>query len=277
MVPTTDTNEPPTGVSTMQIGTLYPTNEHKRASEAIVEFFQECEDVEAVLLTCSCARGKATRDSCLDMAVLVLPEILSMEKAALEHRWNDFYKTEEAFKTLAQVGRYSHVDVEFLDGCFVPHPRSWTSGPDEFELEIGNSLVYSVPLWNCGEYLEHLKAKWLPYYDETLRRKRLAMVRRYCLNNLDHIPLFIERGLHFQAFHRLYDAFREFLQALFISRRTYPIAYDKWVREQVEEILGLPELYRQLPKLFEIDHFESLEMGWKAKELERLLEEYVVE
>lgn len=29
------------------------------------------------------------------------------------------------------------------------------------------------------------------------------------------------------------------MQALFIARRTYPIAYDKWIREQVVDILGL--------------------------------------
>ena len=75
------------------------------------------------------------------------------------------------------------------------------------------------------------------------------------------------------AFNRLYDAFREFLQALFISRRTYPIAYDKWIREQVEEILCRPDLYQRLPRLLEISHFESDEIAWKAEELRGLLED----
>ncbi len=75
-------------------------------------------------------------------------------------------------------------------------------------------------------------------------------------------------------FDRLYNAYREFLQALFIARRTYPIAYNKWIREEVEEILGLPELYAQLPHLFEIRQFESSEIADKAKEVEKLLEKY---
>ena len=100
------------------------------------------------------------------------------------------------------------------------------------------------------------------------------MVRHYCLNNLHHIPLYIERGLYFQSFDRLYNAYREFLQALFIARRTYPIAYNKWIREQVEEILGLPELYAQLTRLFEIKQFKSSEIADKAKEVEQLLEKY---
>jgi len=83
----------------------------------------------------------------------------------------------------------------------------------------------------------------------------------------------VARGLYFQSFNRLYDAFREFLQALFISCRTYPIAYDKWIREQVEEILGLPDLYQRLPRLLEISHFESDEIAQKAEELRGLLED----
>ena len=76
------------------------------------------------------------------------------------------------------------------------------------------------------------------------------------------------------SFDRLYNAYREFLQALFIARRTYPIAYNKWIREQVEEILGLPELYAQLTHLFEIKQFASSEIADKAKEVEQLLEKY---
>ena len=100
------------------------------------------------------------------------------------------------------------------------------------------------------------------------------MVRWYCLNNLHHIPLYVERGLYFQSFDRLYNAYREFLQALFIARRTYPIAYNKWIREEVEEILGLPELYAELSHLFEIKKFESSELMEKGQQVECLLEEY---
>ncbi len=252
----------------------YPTPEHEAATAAIIAFFAGRPGVDAVLLTNSCARGKATRDSCLDVLVLVRPEVLSTERPALERRWDDFYRTEPVFAALLRVGAYSHVDLGFGDGVFVPEPRHWTSGPDEFELEIGNWLVYAAPLLERSPYLADLRARWLPYYDDALRARRLAAVRRYCLNNLDHIPLFVERGLYFQSFYRLYDAFREFLQALFIARRTYPIAYDKWIREQVAEILGLPDLYQQLPRLFEIDRFEGPELARKAEDLRRLLEEY---
>ena len=252
----------------------YPTPEHQHAAEAIVEFFTTIPKIETVCLTCSCARGKASRDSCLDMLVLGRPEIMSTAQTSLQETWDEFYATAPVFQKLADVGKYAHVDLEFSDGHFAPTPRGWTDGPDEFELVIGNYLVYSVPLHQKDDYYEELKTEWLPYYDETLRRERLLMVRKYCLNNLDHIPLFIERGLHFQCFNRFYDAFREFLQALFIARRTYPIAYDKWIQEQIVEILGLPDLYQQLLHLFEIGNFESHEVLDKANILRDLLDEY---
>ena len=141
---------------------------------------------------------------------------------------------------------------------------------------MGNIVAYSLPLWQRSDYYEQLQSQWLPYYDETLRRQRLDMVLMYCNNNLDHVPYFVGRELYFQAFHRLYDAFREFLQALFIARHTYPIAYDKWIREQVEDILELPELYRQLVTILEISHFESDEVARKASLLCQLLMQYAL-
>jgi len=259
----------------MRIQAKYPTIEHEKASEAVVDFFSKFSDVDAVILKGSCARGKASRDSCVDIAVLIQPKVFAKRKIVLEQEWNKFHETAEILKSLRKVGKYSDTELDFINGNFKPQPRSWTSGPDEFELEIGNSLVYTVPLLVHGDCFSGLKAKWLPYYDEKLRGERLGMVCRYCRNNLDHIPLYVDRRLYFQAFHRLYDAFREFLQALFISHRTYPIAYDKWIREQIEDILGLPELYGQLPKLFEIKHFESQEITHKAEDLCNLLEIYV--
>ena len=253
----------------------YPTEQHERAAAAVTEFFSSVPEVEAVLQTGSTARGKAVHDSCLDFSILLRPEAAARDGAPLEARWREFYESAHVFQSVRQVGLYSHVDLDLIDGAFKPGPHHHTSGPDEFELEIGNTLVYAVPLWEGGSYLQELKARWLPYYDEALRAQRLAEVWYYCTNNLNHIPPYAPRGLYFQAFKRFYDAFGEFLQTLFISRRVYPIAYDKWIREQVEEILGLPELYRQLPALFEITHFESNEITGKAETLRGLLEAYV--
>ena len=170
----------------------YPTPEHELAARRIAGFFARQAHVSAVLLTCSCARGKASRDSCLDMCILVSPDVTATQRHELEQAWSAYHESEDAFKALLKVGRYSQVDLEFSDGRLAPHDHGWTSGPDEFELEIGNIVAYSVTLWEEGGYLKQLQARWLPFYDEATRRERLAMVMRYCRNNLDHIPLYVE-------------------------------------------------------------------------------------
>ncbi len=253
----------------------YPTPQHKHAAEALTGFFAEQDGFEAVLLVNSCARGKAVPDSCLDITVLALPQTLALDREALEKRWEEYYNTADVFRQLEKAGKFSEVHLDIVDGLFRPGTHEWTSGPDPFELEIGNALAYSVPLWEGSDYYRRLQARWLPYYSEDLRRERLQIVLRFCFNNLDHIPLYVERGLYFQSFDRMYNAYREFLQALFISHRRYPIAYDKWIREQVVEILGLPELYAELVGLFEIKQFESKELTEKAERLRGLLGEYV--
>jgi predicted nucleotidyltransferase len=258
----------------MKRGAFYPTPEHQKAAEVITDFFVSNYKIDAVLLVNSCARGKATRDSCLDIVMLAKPEHGRAQLSELEAGWNVFEKSNQVIQDLYKVGKYSVVHPDFIHGVFNPREQDESAGPDDFEVEVGNFLAYSVPLWQGNDYYKQLKEQWLPYYDEELRQKRLEKVRWYCLNNLHHIPPYIERGLYFQSFDRLYNAYREFLQALFISRRTYPIAYNKWIREQIEEILGLPELYEQLSHLFEIKHFESHEIADKAREVEDLLEKY---
>ncbi|MGZ9220601.1 MAG: hypothetical protein ACXW4Q_00715 [Anaerolineales bacterium] len=258
----------------MRLQATYPTPEHQIAADAIVDFFVSNYKIDAVLLVNSCARGRATRDSCLDIIMLAKPDSSRSQLSTLELGWEGFEKSNQAIKALYRVGKYSVVHPDFINGVFIPRERDESAGPDDFEVEVGNFLAYSVPLWQGSDYLAQLKGQWLPYYNEDLRQQRLEMVRWHCLNNLHHIPLYIERGLYFQSFDRLYNAYREFLQALFIARRTYPIAYNKWIREQVEEILGLPELYEQLSHLFEIKQFESFEIADKAKEVEQLLDEY---
>ena len=241
----------------------YPTPEHAEAAEAVVAFFAPRPEVDAVLLICSCARGKATPDSCLDVAVLTDPDT---DPAPLWNAWKAHHATEPVFQALRQVGAYANVDLDLTNGILAPDPdaHGW----------IGNYLVYSVPLWERNDRFKQLRATWLLYYDESLRTERLTMVRRYGLNNLDHIPLYAARGLAFQCLARLQMAYGEFLQALFIARRTYPIAYDKWIHEQLVEILERPALYEQSLTLFQIEDLESDEIVKSAETLRGLIESY---
>lgn len=112
----------------------------------------------------------------------------------------------------------------------------------------------------------------MPYYNEELQLKRLAMTRNACEYDLNHIPLYIERALYFQAFDRLYVAFQKFLQAVFIAKRTYPIAYNKWLKVQVETWLNIPDLYPKLSPIISVSCIESSEINDKAKILKELLD-----
>ena len=124
---------------------------------------------------------------------------------------------------------------------------------------------------NAGSYYQILQNTWLPYYNEELRLKRLSATRSACEYDLNHIPFFINRGLHFQAFDILYKAFQEYLQTLFIAHKTYPIAYNKWIKEQVSKWLNKPDLYPELSPILSVSNIESNEINEKADMLRVLL------
>jgi predicted nucleotidyltransferase len=257
--------------STSSAPVAFPTLLHGHAAEAVVEFSMRSE-VEAVVLVNSCARGTATAQSDLDVALLVDPALSGDHRRSIEASWKVWYESRSVFRDLERLSRFSRIHLDLFDGAFRPEPWDDGGGPDSFEIEIGNRVDHGVALWERSRAFADLRARWLPYYDDGLRRERLAMVRSSCRLNLDRVDAAVSRRLYFHAFARLYHAFQEFLQALFIARRVYPIAYDKWVREQVVDWLGLPELYVRLPAILEVHHLESDELRDRAAELLDLLE-----
>lgn len=151
----------------------FPTPEHGQAAQHMLEFFQNKEGVEALTLTCSCARGVAVPQSDLDFSVIMRPETLATSRESLEETWSNFAASSNLEKPLEQHGSYVHVEVDFSDLQFAPRERGWTSGPSSFELELGNDLIYAVPLWEGSDYFQSERAKWLPYYGGKLRQERL--------------------------------------------------------------------------------------------------------
>lgn len=250
---------------------LFPTQVHCDAGEVIVAHFRRAQGIEAVLLLNSCARGMGTPQSDLDIGVLV-EEQANVDIERLKTQWDAFYASDATLQRLRRLGRYTSVHLDFIAGNYLPTIWDDGGGPDAFEIEIGNHVVYSVPLLCNGPKYKNLRTAWLPYYDEKVRLQRLKMVREACLYDLDFVPFYVERELYFQAFDRLYKAYQEFLQALFIARRVYPLAYNKWIRLQVAEWLGLPALYAHLPHILQVSQLESNELITKATYLRSLLE-----
>ncbi len=236
---------------------IFPIEFHKQSVAIVKDFFLQQQNVDTILLVNSLARGKATADSDIDMAILVSETLNKAEITALEDTWQYFLNSNQILKEYIKSNRFAQIHLDIIDGIFEPAIWEDGAGVDSFEVEIGNRLLYSKPLSNEGEYFKKLKTKWLPYFDNTLQNQRLQLAKEACLYDLDHIPLFVKRGLHFQAFDKLYTAFQKFLQTLFIKHKTYPIAYNKWVKDQVEGILKLPELYKVLPNIISVKNIES--------------------
>jgi hypothetical protein len=247
----------------------YPSPQHAAAAAAVVEFVSKLDGAEAVSLVGSCARRPDAND--LDLSVLVPDAAAGIR---IERAFAEFAATSKPVADLAATGPFVEVDLGTITGEFGLGPRTWTSGPDDFEVAVGNEIAHSVPLWQRGNRLDDLRERWLPYYDDELRAARLSEARMYAINDLDHVPLMVRREEPFHAFHRLYLAFQGFLQALFIALRRYPIAYDKWIREQVEDMLALPQVYERLPAIVGIDRLAPAQVAARARELRTLLDEW---
>lgn len=252
---------------------VFPTKLHHDAAEVVRDFFSKIPAVDTVLVVNSCARGQAVLESDLDFAILVKPGATVTEVNNIELSWKEYEQHQQAILRYKQSNLFAHLHLDLIDGNYSPKDMGDGEPIDYFEIEIGNQVCYSAPMNIPGTYFEELQKRWLPYYNEELRLQRLQMVRDACDYDLKHIPLFVKRELYFQAFDILCKAFQEYLQALFIANKIYPIAYNKWIKEQVAKWLKKPELYACLPSILSIKNIETDEISNKANAVRKLLED----
>jgi hypothetical protein len=95
---------------------------------------------------------------------------------------------------------------------------------------------------------------------------------KFARNYLNHIPPYSQCSLYFQCLKRLHHAFEETFQALFIAARRYPIAYDKWIEEQVSEILGRTEFYTLFVQVVTLPQLDAQILQEKASLLASVLD-----
>ena len=248
------------------VRTQFPTEAHASIAQIVASYAHGIDGTDTVLLVNSCARGTAISESDLDMAILVDE---GLDTARMEAEWVRFANNDDQIQAFVERGPYSAVHIDFFSGQFEPQLWDDGGGPDDFEIEIGNRLQYSVPFDYMGPYFVQLQARWLPYYDDELRCDRLMMAKDACLLDLEFIPFYLKRKLYLQAFDRLYKAFKEYLQALFISKRTYPIAYNKWLHEQLE-LIDEEQLYSILLSILAMEDLTSSTLGKNAELLRQL-------
>jgi len=189
----------------------------------------------------------------------------------MERSWNLYQESQPTILKYKQSGPFAHLHLDVIDGSFTQAAIGNGEPIDYFEIEIGNVICYSAPMGITGSYFQELQNTWLPYYDENLRLQRFALAKNACAYDLDHIPILIKRQLYFHAFETLYKAFQEYLQTLFIASKTYPIAYNKWIKEQIIKWLKKPDLYARLSPILSITNIESDEINEKANDLRTLL------
>jgi hypothetical protein len=249
----------------------FPTKLHQDTAGLIKDYFLAIPNVDTVLVVNSCARGQAVPESDLDFAILVKPDTAAAKIKNIHIAWLAYSATQPAFLKYKQSTPFAHLHLDIIDGNYVPAIIEVGEPIDYFEIEIGNQIRYSAPMDNAGSYFGELQKKWLPYYNNELRLQRLTMIRNACNYDLDHIPFFINRALYFQAFDTLCKAFQKYLKALFIANKTYPIAYNKWINEQVVKWLNKPDLYPKLLPILSVSNIESNEISEKAKMLRKLL------
>jgi predicted nucleotidyltransferase len=250
----------------------FPTRLHHNAAELVRNYFKAIANVDTVLVVNSCARGQAVPESDLDFAILIQPGTTPVEIVNIESAWQIYLETQPVFLKYKQSNQFAHLHLDIIDGNYKPANSGNGEPIDYFEIEIGNQICYSAPMDNSGPYFKELQNKCLPYYNEELRQKRLIMSRNGCEYDLDHIPLFVKRKLYFQALDILCKAFQEYLQTLFIANKIYPIAYNKWIKEQIVKWLNMPHLYPKLPPILSVSNIESNEIIEKANMLRQLLD-----
>ena len=250
---------------------LFPTEFHLGVAELVKEYFSMFPEVDTILVVNSCARGQAVAESDLDFAILARPNTNPDQIKNLEQSWLEYSSTQEAVLKYKSLSQFAHIHLDVIDGQY--HPGIIENGEpiDYFEIEIGNQVFHSAPLGKEGEFFQELKKKWSPYYDEALRAERLKKLFAASHYDLDQVSFLVKRKLYFHAFDILYKGFQKYLQALFIVNKTYPIAYNKWIREQVVNWLKKPDLYTKLAPILSINNIESDQIIENAGMLRALL------
>lgn len=247
----------------------FPTQHHAEVARKVAEYAHGIDGVDTVLVVNSCARGQAVVESDLDMAILMSRPI---DASALEAEWQTHILSDATLKGFCDRSAFSAIHLDFFDGTFVAPIWDDGGGPDDFEIEIGNRVACAEPLNECGTAFSQLQETWLPYYTTQLSDSRLEMSIHACRYDLEFVPFYVGRGLFLQAFDRLYKAFREYLQALFIAHQTYPLAYNKWLEEQLRWI-GRPELFGPLLDILSVPKLRSADVNFKAAALREMVDD----
>lgn len=281
----------------------FPSHMHESALNKVTRYFKSDPRVFAVLLMGSLARGQGSIGSSIDLVVFIDTDYMK-----------EFFKTEELrrratyFEKMGgkvhriilpeaerQKGKHAstvrgeyegeygidfdnvRVDLVYKDG-FIRLKDQLGICLDNFEPDVGNYLAYCVLLYERDDTYKSFAKKYLPFYDEEIRRERLEATRKEFDYRIWEAKQLAEKGVLFNSLSTLLlsriSCAAFFLQHLFIKKRKYPISYRKWLKYQIVDMLHEPELYEKLTQLFTIERLSGEVLRKKADFLHNLMEEY---
>lgn len=259
----------------------YPSQRYKDVLLKVVDYFRSYPGVYAIVLTGSLARGKAVEGSCIDLHVFLGKREFDSLAVTIKSRAEAysrvggqicFYQGELEGGILFGDVR---VDVGFTYGNFsVSRENSFDMTRDEFETTIGNLFAYCILLHEKGDRYRQLRRKYLPFYDDRLRKVRLEGTREEFNFKIWKTRWLAGRGEFIASLTTLLEAQRIFLQHVFIKEATYPIDYVKWIKEQCSNILRMPGLYRELVSIVDGVTLSRAGISRKVAVLEKLFEKY---
>ncbi len=272
----------------MRIAPVYPTPRHEQVARDLTGALALDPRVQTVLLSGSLARGRGVPESCVDLTVMVRPDDFKRYVATSDERSGDGgRRRREAFAALGADEIYEdgpgmtvifsglQCHLGFTNGDLKPGaglPRE-----DGFELEVGNYVVYSVPLFDRDGYWENWRRRYLPFLPEDVRLARLAAVRADFDYNIENIRLMARRGLLFHGLERVMIAFRYLVQMCFLTAKVYPIDYMKHLEEQVSVLLGHPNWISQMSAVFTVPNLTPGLLMAKADLLSHLADNFLAQ
>ena len=109
---------------------IFPTSLHKQVADSICAFFIAKPEVDTVPVTNSCARGQATPESDLDMAVFLRPGVKKRHEQALEANWGKFEASQSDFTVFKAGSRFAALHLDLFQGQFIPNCWDDGGGPD---------------------------------------------------------------------------------------------------------------------------------------------------
>lgn len=258
----------------------FPDESYRDVLEKMTDYFEAFPGVFAVVLTGSLARSKAVKGSCIDLCVFLGKKQFEKLGLGLKAREKAYSRLggEICYYTGEVEGGVEfgdvRVDMNFTDGKFRVGHMSFDIVRDEFETTIGNLLVYCVPMFQKGNRYQRLRSRYIPFYSDSLRKERLDGTNREFCYKTWKTRWLAERGEYLSALDTLLEAQRIFLQHLFIKERKYPIDYVKWLKEQCETILDMPELYPKLTRVVEGIKLNKEGIAEKVALLEQVMQHY---